>query len=229
MDKPKDKPKVLIQDSPDWFPLTEGENQYTLEQWFGALIVRRQYWEQYLWHSDAGQTAIDSSIAESLWQNYQSDLRVLPTAPRWPSVRILREDYSLPELPVLDLDVNLNAPDALIRIQFEAILAKARTRYPSPIAPAGRRPKADTRKITRPPVETWVGYRILSLFDLWYWRHLFNTGTTYSLIGGWLYGPEYDPAKRTDDALRKMFEAFAQIEAIPAYLTHFPENSSESG
>lgn len=96
--------------------------------------------------------------------------------------------------------VELEATEGTIISQFKEWLEKRKKVYPgSPITLPGN-PRLENKKLSQRTLRSWSDQRILQLFDLVFWRKVFQHDISDSTLGGWLF---YSDISRRSDPIDK--------------------------
>jgi hypothetical protein len=119
--------------------------------------------------------------------------------------------------------INLSAPDAVIRDEFEKALRAARETYPSPVLKRG--PQTLDAFFGEPKFSTWRRYKILQLADLLAWNTDQESKVSGAQLGRWLNFSE----KETALAKEELFKALDSIKALSAQIAaeHRSKNPAE--
>jgi hypothetical protein len=131
-----------------------------------------------------------------------------------PVVQLIEEPVRLHAIELPALLINLNAPDDIIREQFEAALRAARERHPSHVRKPG--PPALNARFGEPQFYRWRRYKILPLVDLLAWRTRQKGKISDVQIGLWLGFDEDRAAKEIEAAKKELFKAIDSIPALAA-------------
>jgi hypothetical protein len=129
-----------------------------------------------------------------------------------PVVRLIEEPERLHGIELPALLVNLNAPDGVIRDEFEKALRAARENYPSLVLKRG--PQALNASFGEQKFSTWKSHKILQLADLLAWKAREKINVSEAELGSWL---GFDK-KKTELAKKLLYDALRSIPALAAQI-----------
>jgi hypothetical protein len=129
-------------------------------------------------------------------------------------VRLIEVPVGLHAIELPALLINLNAPDGVIREQFEDALRAAREQHPSHVRKRG--PQALNARFDEQQFCTWRRYKILPLADLLAWRACQKDKIPDVQIGLWLGFDEDQAAKEIELAKKALQGALNSISALAA-------------
>lgn len=143
----------------------------------------------------------------------------LPGAPLAQLVAPANNDVLVPKHLLPALVININAPDEIVRKQFEMALAQARKQFPSAFSKPG--PRAPNSLFDARTFLSWRNAQIVPLADVLAWnaRRTKQGLPSYPeyVLGGWLGLPDRPATNRAKNTLKK---ALASLPALAAQLKY---------
>jgi len=205
--------------SPDWFNLDDYLARPLSEaDWYDALMKRRRYFYAAISIPDDGYPHYPD-----LWECFREEVPPIPNEappiPESPAIEVLPNcdaDNFDPDTDKVRVAIDLNRPDAQIVAEIRQLLADNRP----PIGSRDRPRKSDkvsTGELRRRLIRTWSNYRILPLFDLWFWHKTHHKKWLLAPVGKWLY----DDLKsvRPDTRVRDAWDTLCRaLESGPSQL-----------
>jgi len=191
---------------PDWFnldhylarPLSEAD-------WYDALKRRHQYFSEVI--SIPNYEHPDSK----LWSRFREDVLPVPI-----EASPIPKLSAVEEIPNFDPDrirvvIDIHRPDVQIVAEIIELLATKRP----PIRSKGRPEKPKIKlpgQIGKQLIHTWSSYRILPLFDLWFWHITNQKKWVLAPVGDWLYpdlksGTQDSRVREAGDTLCRALES----------------------
>ena len=218
---------------PQWFlnrdySYTEKADPYV---WFMALSFRIKFdaIPQYRKVLESSENILFAKIKnhfdsiEALWEGYLAHTE----APfEWPPgkfefsavTEILSSEEAeldLANTTTALMSIELEASEGVIIRQFKDWLEKKKSHYPAPLVKRRGRAKIENRRFKDDNFQTWADQRILQLFDLLFWRKLFQKEVSNATLGIWLF---HEGLSKTADPLDKYNHSLdVLINAIPYF------------
>ena len=212
----------LASHPPDWF--TQQDNRFVsdldAQGWFFALYVRAAANYVYNTEKASGQMDVDD-----IWGDFLASISVPRNRRTGPgfAAKVIEEiepsqtsDLSRsPDYPLVR--IHLQAADFLILEEFTRWLAEKRKEIAIPLKRTGPK-RSGNLAITKKRFTTWSRQRILQIFDLTFWKMLFDRPESNATLATWVFHENRfstrDPQKKFDYARDVLDNALDLIEAL---------------
>ena len=104
--------------------------------------------------------------------------------------------------------VELDASIGTTIKQFTDWLTEQKSDHPTPSFPRRGPPKPENRVLTQDLMDQWASHRILQLWDILFWRKLFELKVSNTEISEWLFATELDNCEsEPKDLFRQSMDA----------------------